>query len=80
MATKTISIDLVAYERLRQARRTAEESFSQVIRRAKWGTPRKKCGDLLDHLRRHSSYLSAPAIRLLEKAQAQDTAPARRWS
>jgi predicted CopG family antitoxin len=34
MATKTISIDLEAYEMLRRARRTPVESFSKVIRRA----------------------------------------------
>ncbi len=79
MATKTISIDLVAYERLRQARQTTDESFSQVIRRANWGRPRKNCGDFLDQLRRHKSYLST-AIRLLQKAQAQDATPARRWN
>ncbi|NIP92834.1 MAG: hypothetical protein GWO24_04960, partial [Akkermansiaceae bacterium] len=39
MATKTISIDLEAYERLRRARRTRTESFSNVIKRAVWPTP-----------------------------------------
>lgn len=36
MATKTISIDLEAYRRLDAARTHAKESFSQVIRRARW--------------------------------------------
>ena len=36
MATKTISIDLQAYERLRNARLTPDESFSKVIKRAVW--------------------------------------------
>jgi len=36
MATKTISVDLEAYERLVRARRHRKESFSQVIKRAHW--------------------------------------------
>ena len=40
MATKTISLELDAYERLRKARRTPSESFSSVVRRAVFpGTP-----------------------------------------
>ena len=34
MATKTISLELDAYERLRQAKRSPRESFSEVVRRA----------------------------------------------
>ena len=69
MATKTISIDLQAWERLRQARQSEAESFSQVIHRAKWPGARKTCGDLLDGLVRQGHYLSAREIRRLEKAQ-----------
>ena len=36
MATKTISLKLDAYEKLRAARRQPTESFSQVILRARW--------------------------------------------
>lgn len=36
MATKTISLELDAYEKLRQAKR-AGESFSAVVRRASFG-------------------------------------------
>ncbi len=36
MATKTISVDLEAYERLRAARANERESFSKVIKRAVW--------------------------------------------
>lgn len=34
MATKTISLKVEAYERLRSARRYREESFSEVVMRA----------------------------------------------
>jgi predicted CopG family antitoxin len=36
MPTKTISVELDAYNKLRRARRNPRESFSSVIRRAVW--------------------------------------------
>ena len=36
MATKTISLELDAYEKLRNAKRSERESFSEVVRRARW--------------------------------------------
>ena len=36
MATKTITLELDAYERLRRAKRAPRESFSAVVRRAVW--------------------------------------------
>jgi len=36
MATKTISLDLEAYERLVRARQRSNESFSNVVKRAIW--------------------------------------------
>ena len=36
MAVKTITIDMEAYERLARARLDAGESFSRVIKRARW--------------------------------------------
>jgi hypothetical protein len=36
MATKTITLEIDAYERLRRARSTPRESFSSVVRRARW--------------------------------------------
>ena len=38
MATKTISLELDAYEKLRRAKREGE-SFSVVVRRARFGPP-----------------------------------------
>jgi len=36
MSTKTISLKMEAYKKLKAARRYPEESFSQVILRATW--------------------------------------------
>ncbi|MCB1125735.1 MAG: antitoxin VapB family protein [Verrucomicrobiae bacterium] len=38
MATKTITLEIDAYEKLRRAKRTGE-SFSVVVRRARFGPP-----------------------------------------
>ena len=36
MSSKTISVHLDAYQRLKRAKRSASESFSDVIMRARW--------------------------------------------
>ncbi len=79
MATKTISVDLVAYEMLKSARNGPRDSFSQVIRRAKWDEEEKTCGALL------SALSTIPAaedqvVRDLEEAQLQDAPPDNPWS
>ncbi len=79
MATKTISVDLEAYEALRRARLSPRDSFSQIIKRARWETKAKTCGDLL---------LSLPGmpraedevLDRLERAQAQDETPDNPWA
>lgn len=47
MATKTISLDIEAYECLRLARIDTRESFSKVVKRATWPAQVGTAGDLL---------------------------------
>jgi hypothetical protein len=79
MATKTISIDLVAYERLRKARQRPDESFSQVIRRARWNESGATGATLLEALRT-APVLSRAVIERLERAQREDAPPDEPWT
>lgn len=68
MATKTISVDIEAYTRLSGARLFAKESFSQVIKRARWSRQAKTGGDLLKALP-NMPRASESVIRRLQNAQ-----------
>lgn len=79
MATKTISIDLEAYERLRRARKSERESFSQVIRRAEWRANEPVCRDLLSAVESMEP-LGEDAIEALERGQEEDLPPRSKWN
>jgi len=66
MAIKTISLELDAYEKLRRARREPRESFSNVVRRARWSDAPPNCRELLQDLR--SLVAAHPEVLLSEKA------------
>jgi len=84
MATKTISLELDAYERLRKARRTPSESFSSVVRRAIFpGTP-CTAGEVLEVARRRiaegKSLLPAESLDRLEAAQKNPRFSESHWT
>jgi hypothetical protein len=78
MATKTISVDLEAYERLVRARKHSHESFSQVIKRARWEESSHSGAALLAALERLKP-LDRAVIHELEAAQKQDKPPHDKW-
>ncbi len=51
MATKTISLELDAYEKLKRAKRSDRESFSSVVRRARFAHETKTAEQVLSALR-----------------------------
>lgn len=78
MATKTISVDLEAYERLRRARLAPDESFSRVIKRAHWNDETRTAAALLSAL--ESVPLPDPAtLDRLDDSQRADHPPEDAW-
>jgi predicted CopG family antitoxin len=77
MATKTLSVDEEAYLRLVRAKRDRRESFSTVIKRARWDQGKKRCGDLLA---RACGTVSADVLDALDRAQAADLPPSDPWN
>lgn len=78
MATKTISIDLEAYERLREARRSPNESFSQVIKRAHWRNEVPTAAALLDALAQLPT-VGDDVLERLDQVQRTDAPPEDQW-
>lgn len=78
MATKTISIDMEAYERLRAARQSPNESFSRVIKRAHWRNELHTAAALLDVLAELPTVADDVLVRL-DEAQRADTPPEDQW-
>lgn len=79
MATKTISIDMEAYEKLRQVRARSNESFSQVIKRGHWNRPQSTAAILLERLET-SPLPEDRTLDYLEDAQADDQPPWNSWT
>lgn len=79
MSTKTISVKLEAYERLRNARRRPTESFSDVILRAAWPEAPITGEELLEVYRTKGPFLSEAALDRIEEAMAAGLPPEDKW-
>ena len=76
MPTKTISLKIQAYERLRSARRYPEESFSEVVLRATWPERTITAGELLSLTRSREPLLAEDALDAIERLkETQESAP-----
>lgn len=79
MATKTISLRLDAYEKLRAARREPTESFSQVILRARWPEETTTGRELLSRVRARGGFFSEEDLDRIERLKASDAPPVDKW-
>jgi len=79
MATKTISLKIEAYERLKRARRHPQESFSEVVMRARWDDEPLSAGAYLQLVRERGPSYSAEELDRLEASKAADLPAEDKW-
>jgi predicted CopG family antitoxin len=80
MATKTISLRIEAWERLRRARRTPDESFSEVVLRAEWPDRALTARELRALYTREGPHLTEEALDRIEAAGREDERPRDKWT
>lgn len=80
MATKTISLRLDAYERLRRARLHPGESFTEVVLRAQWPDRGLTAGELRETYEREGPLFSEDALDRIEEAMNWDEPPRDKWT
>jgi predicted CopG family antitoxin len=78
MATKTITLELDAYEKLKAAKR-GRESFSSVVRRCLIPSGSKTGPALMDYLRSRPEYLTESELDAIESIDQRDGPPASPW-
>lgn len=80
MASRTISVHLAAYERLKRAKRNSTESFSDVIMRARWETDPVTAGALLQLARERGPVYRPEELDAVDAAQDADRPPRDKWT
>lgn len=80
MATKTISIRVEAYEKLRRARLRPAESFSDVVMRAHWDEQTVTGGELLTQVRERGALYSVEDLDTIDEMKSEGKPPADKWS
>jgi hypothetical protein len=79
MASKTITLELDAYDKLRLAKRGGE-SFTEVVRRAIWVDMPVTGAALRDYYRNGGSGISAKYLDGVEEAAKHDPIPDDPWA
>jgi|Marorgknorr_s2lv_3_1036020.scaffolds.fasta_scaffold52082_2 predicted CopG family antitoxin len=80
MATKTISLHVEAYERLRRARIRPDESFSNVVMRAHWAGNALTAGELREVYGTYGAHLTEEELASIEDARAAELPVEDKWT
>ena len=80
MATKTVSVTIEAYDKLRRARRYPSESFTQVILRATWPEDTITAAELLSRLDHTPAPFTAEELDAIERAKTEQREPEDKWT
>lgn len=75
MATKTITLEIDAYERLKSAKRFPRESFSEVVRRLPLRADAMTAREFLEMSRRRSGQLTEADCQVIDELNASDLPP-----
>jgi len=79
MSTKTISLRDEAYERLRRARKSPGESFSDVVMRAVWPDQPLQAGEFLRLVRERGTLYSPDELDRVDEVSLSDRPPTDKW-
>ena len=79
MATKTITLEIDAYDKLKAAK-LAGESFTEVVRRASFANSPLTGADLAVYLRSGGSGISENYLKAVEHAAQHDPIPDDPWA
>jgi len=80
MSTKTISVRLEAYERLKRAKQDPSESFSEVIMRAHWPTEPVNAAGYLSLIRERGPLYGVKEVAAVDRAKRADRPPRDKWT
>jgi predicted CopG family antitoxin len=75
MATKRISLELEAFNKLAAARRYPGESFSEVVLRAIWPEETVTAGELLEICRKRGPLFDSETLERVERLKEVDEPP-----
>ena len=80
MPTKTVSVRIEAYEKLKRARRYEGESFSEVVLRARWPEETITARELARIYREKGPFFDEKELARIERLKRDDQPPENKWA